>query len=67
MNTERIYSPFYKIRRTLTFLRWTLGFPLQIQDDSYTDFRFVTWIESIRALTVFLILGFPYLYWIPLL
>ena len=67
MNAEMKYSPFYKTRRTLRFLRWTLGFPLQIKDDSHTEFRFVTWVESIRIITVFLILGSPNLYWIVLL
>ena len=66
MNTEKIYSPLYKTRQTLRFLRWTLGFPLQIKGDSYTEFRYVTGIESIRLLTVFLIFGSSYLFWIIL-
>ena len=57
-----MYSPLYKTRRTLKILRWTCGFPLQTKDDSYTVFRFVTSIEIIRLIIVFLILRIDYLY-----
>ena len=57
-----MYSPLYKTRRTLRILRWTCGFPLQSKDDSYTVFRFVTSIEIIRLIIVFLILRIDYLY-----
>lgn len=42
------FSPFYKIRRILWFLRWTLGFPLRAKDGSYSEFTFITWLECVR-------------------
>ena len=63
MEDLKIYSPFYKIRRTLILLRWTLGFPLQATDDSYTKFRFLPWLECLRLLVVCVMLVLPYVYW----
>ena len=57
-----MYSPLYKTRLTLKILRWTCGFPLQTKDESYTVFRFVTYIEIIRLIIVFLILRIDSLY-----
>ena len=56
MKAVRIYSPFYKIRRTLILLRWFLGFPLQSTDDSLTGFIFISRLEIFRF---FVILSFP--------
>ena len=42
------HSPFFKVRKALLVLRWTLGFPLQIKDDCYTEFRCVVWLECLR-------------------
>ena len=55
-------SPLYNTRHALKVFRWTCGFPLQTKDGSYTAFRFVTWLEALRFVIVFLFLRFTYLY-----
>ena len=57
-----MHSPLYKTRHSLKVFRWTCGFPLQAKDSSYTSFRFVTWLETIRFIIVFLFLRLTYLY-----
>ena len=63
MDRKNKCSPLYDIRRSLKLLRWLLGFPLQIQNDLYTEFRFVTWIEFIRyvVLLIFFFLSHEYI------
>jgi len=56
MGDIKIYSPFYKVRRTLILLRWVLGFPLKPTDDSFTSFVFIPRIEILRF---FAVLSFP--------
>ena len=51
------HSPFFKVRKTLLLLRYTLGLPLQIKDNRYTEFRFVTWLECLRFFVYCLILN----------
>ena len=55
MTDPRKYSPFYKIRRTLTVLRWMLGFPLQKKNEYYTEFKFISWLEWLRFTVMFLL------------
>ena len=64
MKDTKEYSPFYKIRRTLVLLRWTFGFPLQSIDDSYTEFRFVLWLECLRFSVVYLMIMLSFVYWL---
>ena len=67
MKCAKEYSPFYKIRKTLVLLRWTLGFPLQEKDNSYTEFRFVLWLECLRFPLVCLMPLLGLLFWILVL
>ena len=67
MKGTNVYSPFYKIRKTLVLLRWTFGFPLQAKDESYTEFRFVSWLECLRFLVVCLMPVVCYVYWLIVL
>ena len=55
MGDIKNYSPFYKVRKTLKFLRATLGFPLKISNESFTEFTFVTWLEVIRFFIIYVI------------
>ena len=64
MTTVKEYSPFYKIRRTLILLRWTFGFPFQAKDDSYTEFRFVVWLECLRLLVLCLLSTSFFVFWL---
>ena len=57
-----MHSPLYKTRHSLKVFRWTCGFPLQAKDSSYTSFRFVTWLETIRFIIAILFLRLTYLY-----
>ena len=63
MTDMNVYSPFYEIRRTLVLLRWTFGFPLQAKDGSYTEFKFVLWLECLRYFVVCLIPAMTWVYW----
>ena len=63
MDSNKQYSPLYKIRKPLFCLRWTLGFPLQTIDNSYAHFRFVTWIECIRFSLLFSIYITEFVFW----
>ena len=67
MEYKDVYSPLYKTRRTLKFLRWIFGFPLQTKDGSYTTFQFVSWIECFRYFLLFSVFILCHLYWIILL
>ena len=67
MKATKEYSPFYKIRRTLMLLRWTLGFPLRAKDNSYTEFRFVLWLECLRFLLLCLMSVLPVVFWLLVL
>ena len=58
MCESKVFYPFYRIRRTLLFLRWILGFPLQAKDDAYSEFRFITWLECVRFLIMVVCLQF---------
>ena len=48
MGDIKTYSPFFKVRKTLKFLRAILGFPLKPTDESLTEFSFITWLEIFR-------------------
>ena len=63
MKSTEVFSPFYNIRRSLKLLRWTFGFPLQGKDDSFTEFRFVVWLEGLRFLVLSILLAVVYVYW----
>ena len=58
MSDRKEFSPFYKTRQTLLLLRWTFGFPLQAKDGSYSEFRFITWLECIRFFIMVIFLNF---------
>ena len=64
MSSLKEYSPFYKIRQPLKLLRWTCGFPLQWVDDSFTQFRFIPWVEYTRFSILLFIFLLEYIYWI---
>ena len=57
------YSPLNEIRQPLKILRWTLGFPLQALDATFSRFRFVPWMEFFRFSTLILISLVEYLFW----
>ena len=63
MKGTNVYSPFFKIRKTLVLLRWTFGFPLQAKDYSYTEFRFVLWLECLRFVIACLMPVACHVYW----
>ena len=48
MGDIKTYSPFFKVKKTLKFLRAILGFPLKPTDESLTEFSFITWLEIFR-------------------
>jgi hypothetical protein len=64
MNDIKVFSPFYRIRRTLVLMRWTLGCPLKPKNDSFAEFKFVTWVEIIRLFFLILMLVICHLYWV---
>ena len=64
MSDNIVFSPFYKISRTLVILRWILGCPLQTKNDSFVEFKFVTWMEIIRLFIVNSMIGICHLYWL---
>lgn len=63
MDVNKQYSPLYKIRKPLFFLRWTLGFPLQTIDNSYLHFRFATWVECVRFSLLFSTYITQFVFW----
>ena len=48
MGDIKTFSPFFKVKKTLKFLRAILGFPLKPANDSLTEFSFITWLEILR-------------------
>ena len=64
MKQQKECSPFYTIRKLLILFRWTFGFPLQAKDDSYTEFRFVRWMEFFRFLPLLLLTHMNLICWI---
>ena len=55
MGDIKIYSPFYKVRKTLKLLRCILGFPLKPSNESFTEFIFNFWLEIFRFLIILVI------------
>ena len=64
MSSSNTNSPLYKIRRPLEFLRWIGGFPIQPLDPSFSQFRFIPWLECIRFSIVILMFVLEHLYFI---
>ena len=67
MTPPKKYSPFYDVRRTIIVLRWALGFPLQAVDESYTEFKFVRWLEFLRFLVLSLLTLAYFVFWLLVL
>lgn len=67
MKINENHSPFFRIRRTLIVLRWLLGLPLQIKTDSYTEFKFVKWLECLRLMLLINLHLLYFLSWVFIL
>ena len=44
-HNKQMFSPFFKDRYQIVFLRWSLGFPLKFTDNSLTGFKFSPALE----------------------
>ena len=64
MSDNKVFSPFYNIKRTLMLMRVSLGCPLQPKNDSFTEFKFVIWMEIIRVFVVIFMTGMLHLFWV---
>ena len=64
MSSSNKNSPLYKIRRHLQFLRWIGGFPIHPLDPSFSQFRFIPWLECIRFSIVILMFVLEHIYWL---
>ena len=62
MNRKNTNSPLYGIRHPLTLLRWTLGFPLQTTDATFSQFHFVSHTECLRFVVFISIMLFEYVF-----
>ena len=62
MNRMNTNSPLYGIRQPLTLLRWTLGFPLQTEDPTFSQFHFVSHTECLRFAVFISIMLFEYVF-----
>ena len=61
MSTIHIHSPLYRIRLPLKVLRCIFGFPIQATNETYTKFRFLSWLEFIRFVIMLSMLLLTYL------
>ena len=67
-NDQHQFSPFFKVRRILLFLRWPFGFPLKAKNIAFNEFVFQPCLEYTRYslyICCFFLTGF-YLSYLPI-